>query len=90
MIEIKWVVFNLLNTAFEIYKWIVILSALISFVNPDSYSPVIKFLRSVTEPVYRRIRSVIPTVYYNVDFAPLMVILLIYFVQTFILPYILL
>ncbi|MCX7739343.1 MAG: YggT family protein [Hydrogenothermaceae bacterium] len=90
MIEIKWAVFNLLNTALEIYKWILILSALISFVNPDPYNPVIKFLRSVTEPVYRRIRSVVPTVYYNVDFAPMMVILLIYFVQTFILPYLLL
>ncbi|MEZ0322775.1 MAG: YggT family protein [Hydrogenothermaceae bacterium] len=81
MFEFKIAVFNLLNTALEVYKWIVILSALISFVNPDPYNPVVKILRNLTEPVYRKIRQLIPTVYYNIDFAPFIVILFIYIAQ---------
>ncbi len=75
-----------LDIALEIYKWIVIISALISFVNPDPYNPVVKFLKSATEPVYRRIRKFIPTVVYNVDLAPLIVILIIIFLQKFLVP----
>ncbi|MCX7760935.1 MAG: YggT family protein [Hydrogenothermaceae bacterium] len=81
MFELKVAVFNFLNTVLEIYKWIVIVSALISFVNPDPYNPVVKILRNLTEPVYRRIRQLIPTVYYNIDFAPFIVILFIYITQ---------
>ncbi|MEJ5172155.1 MAG: YggT family protein [Hydrogenothermaceae bacterium] len=81
MFELKVAVFNLLNTVLEIYKWIVIVSALISFVNPDPYNPVVKILRNLTEPVYRRIRQLIPTVYYSIDFAPFIVVLVIYIIQ---------
>jgi YggT family protein len=75
-----------LDIALEIYKWIVIISALVSFVNPDPYNPVIKFLRASTEPIYRFIRRYIPTVVYNVDFAPFIVILIIIFLQKFLVP----
>ncbi|WP_297888753.1 YggT family protein [Sulfurihydrogenibium sp.] len=75
-----------LDIALEIYKWIVIVSALLSFVNPDPYNPVVKFLRSATEPVYRIIRKYIPTIVYNVDFAPFIVILFIIFLQRFLVP----
>ncbi|MGB9765922.1 MAG: YggT family protein [Sulfurihydrogenibium sp.] len=77
---------HVLDIALEVYKWIVIFSALISFVNPDPYNPVVKFLRSVTEPVYRLVRRYIPTVFYNVDFAPFIVILFIIFLQRFLVP----
>lgn len=75
-----------LDIALEIYKWIVIISALLSFVNPDPYNPIVKFLRSSTEPVYKFVRKYIPTVVYNVDFAPFIVILLIIFLQRFLVP----
>lgn len=75
-----------LDIALEIYKWMVIVSALISFVNPDPYNPIVRFLRSATEPVYRKIRKFVPTVVYNVDFAPFIVILLIIFLQKFLVP----
>ena len=77
---------EVLDIALEIYKWIVIVSALISFVNPDPYNPIVKFLRNATEPLYRIIRRYIPTVFYNVDFAPFIVVLLIIFLQRFLVP----
>lgn len=89
MYDINTVVFRLLDTALELYKWIVIVSALLSFVNPDRRNPVVKLLRNLTEPVYSAIRSVIPTVYHNIDFAPLIVLLVIYLLQNFILPMVL-
>lgn len=86
MYDINTMVFRLLDTILEIYKWIIIISALLSFVNPDRKNPVIKFLRNLTEPVYSTIRSLVPTTYYNIDFAPLIVILVIHLLQSFILP----
>jgi len=77
---------QVLDIALEIYKWIVITSALISFVNPDPYNPIVKFLRNATEPVFRLIKRYIPTVIYNVDFAPFIVILIIIFLQRFLVP----
>ena len=43
-----------LNAACEFYKWIVIASAVITWVNPDPYNPIVRFLRSATEPVMDR------------------------------------
>jgi YggT family protein len=77
---------QVLDIALEIYKWIVIASVLISFVNPDPYSPIVKFLKNATEPVFRLIKRYIPTVIYNVDFAPFIVILIIIFLQRFLAP----
>jgi YggT family protein len=65
------------------YKWIVIVSALISWVNPDPYNPIVRFLYSVTEPVFRPIRRMIGHRLGPIDISPLVVILAIIFAQTF-------
>ena len=59
----------------DIYIWVIIISALISFVNPDPYNPIVQFLYRVTEPVYSLVRRVMPTVFNGLDFAPLIVII---------------
>ncbi|MBI5664198.1 MAG: YggT family protein, partial [Nitrospirae bacterium] len=46
----------ILDTLLSIYMWIIIISALISWVNPDPYNPIVRFLHSVTDPVLRPIR----------------------------------
>jgi YggT family protein len=65
------------------YKWIVIVAALISWVNPDPHNPIVRFLYSVTEPVFRPIRRMIGYRLGPVDISPLVVILAIIFAQTF-------
>jgi YggT family protein len=67
----------------EVYKWVVIVAALISWVNPDPYNPIVRFLYSVTEPVFRPIRRVIGHRLGPIDISPIVVILAIIFVQSF-------
>ena len=48
---------KILDYVLDLYQWIVIISALLSWVNPDPYNPIVRFLHSVTEPVFRPIRG---------------------------------
>ncbi len=72
-----------LNTVLNIYFWIVIGSAVLSWVNPDPHNPIVRFLRGATEPVYYRIRRVLPINMGGIDFTPLIVLLAIQFLQVF-------
>jgi YggT family protein len=74
---------NILDIVLDIYKWIVIIAALISWVNPAPYNPIVRFLHSVTEPVLRPIRRIIGYRLGPIDISPLIVILVIIFTQTF-------
>lgn len=67
---------TVLDFVLTAYFWIVIISALLSWVNPDPYNPVVRFLRGVTEPVFYKIRSWIPfAVVGGFDLSPIVVIL---------------
>jgi YggT family protein len=63
------------------YMWIIIIRALLSWVNPDPWNPIVRFLYQVTEPVLRPIRRRLPMS--GIDFSPIVVILVIYFLQRF-------
>ncbi|MCB2186689.1 MAG: YggT family protein [Deltaproteobacteria bacterium] len=70
-----------LDMVLSLYMWVVIGSAIISWVNPDPYNPIVRFLHAVTDPVLNRIRRVIPTTFGAVDIAPVILIFAIIFVQ---------
>lgn len=70
-----------LDLALTLYLWIVIIRALLSWVNPDPWNPVVQFLHRATEPVLAPIRRRLPTWRLGIDLSPLVVILAIYFVQ---------
>ena len=72
-----------LDTVLNIYFWIVIGSAILSWVNPDPQNPIVRFLRGATEPVYHRIRRILPINMSGIDFTPLLVLLAIKFLQVF-------
>ena len=72
---IKFVIFLL-----QIYMYILIARALISWVNPDPYNPIVQFLRMVTDPVLRFLRRFIPPIGGAIDFTPVIVIFVIYFI----------
>jgi len=73
----------ILDTLLSIYMWIIIISALISWVNPDPYNPIVRFLHSVTDPVLRPIRKRLGFSM-GIDISPMIVILVIMFVRYFI------
>lgn len=75
---------NILDVALTIYSFIVIIAAIISWVNPDPYNPVVRFLYGVTEPLLRPIRKLLP-VRLPIDISPLILLVIIYFLQKFLL-----
>ncbi|MFH2090967.1 MAG: YggT family protein [Pseudomonadota bacterium] len=70
----------ILNT----YFWIVIIGAVLSWVNPDPYNPIVRFINRVTEPVFYQIRKRLPMDFGGLDISPVIVILTIYFLQAFV------
>ena len=76
---------KLLNFVLGAYIWIVIGRAVISWVNPDPYNPIVKFLRQVPDPLLMKIRQVVP-VMGGFDLSPMILILVIMFLQNFLVP----
>ena len=62
---------GLISLIIELYSLIVVFRVIISWVNPDPYNPIVKFLYSATEPVLYRLRKAIPLQYNGIDFSPL-------------------
>ena len=77
---------QLIHTLITIYIWIIIIAALFSFVRPDPYNPLVKFIHQITEPVFRWVRRRLPFVVVSgMDFSPLVVLLALQFVDTLLL-----
>lgn len=74
---------HVLDVVLSIYMWLIIISALISWVNPDPYNPIVRFLYSVTEPVLSFVRRNLPLPQMGIDLSPLIVLLVIVFLQNF-------
>lgn len=74
---IAWVVSTLLN----LYIWVIIIAALISWVRPDPYNPIVQVLNRLTLPVYARLRALIPTAINGIDFAPLIIAIALKFID---------
>ncbi|MFW5791406.1 MAG: YggT family protein [Desulfohalobiaceae bacterium] len=75
---------SVLDTVLTLYFWIVIISALLSWVNPDPYNPIVRILRNLTEPVFYRVRRWLPFTYMSgIDFSPIVVLLAIQFIKVF-------
>jgi len=73
---------QLLLTLLNIYMWVIIIRALISWVNPDPYNPIVQILIRVTEPVLRPLRRLVPPRKLGgLDISPIIAILLIQLVR---------
>jgi YggT family protein len=75
---------KLLELVLWAYFWIIIARAVLSWVNPDPYNPIVRFLYRVTEPVLRPIRYRLPTLAMGLDLSPMIVLLAIYFLESFV------
>jgi len=75
MIEIIQGVGSIFISLIGIYIWVLIISALLSFVNPDPYNPIVQFFTRVTNPAYSFVRRFIKTNFNGLDLAPLVVII---------------
>jgi YggT family protein len=75
---------QILDIVLSIYMWVIIIAALISWVNPDPYNPIVRFLYRATEPVLRPIRRTLGTALGGIDVSPIIAILGILFLRVFI------
>ena len=74
---------EILNFLLTAYMWIIIVGALISWVSPDPYNPIVRLLYRATEPVLRPIRRLVGNRLGPIDISPLIVVLVIMFVKRF-------
>jgi len=75
---------QILDIALTALYWIVIIRALISWVNPDPYNPIVQFLQAVTEPILYPIRKILPfSLKFGLDISPIIAVFALIFLKSF-------
>ena len=64
-------IFTVILSIIFLYKWVIIISALLTWVRPDPYNPIVQMLYRLTQPAYALVRRYIPTVFGGMDLAQL-------------------
>jgi len=72
---------RVLDIVLEFYMWVIIIRALISWVNPDPRNPIVQFLQKATDPVLRPLRKLVPPWKLGLDLSPFIAVLIIIFLQ---------
>ena len=75
---------KVLDIALTIFMWIIIARAILSWVSPDPYNPIVRFIHNVTEPVLYQVRRRIPLNFGGMDFSPIIILLAVIFLQQFV------
>ena len=57
------------------YIWVIIIAALLSFVNPDPFNPIVQFLYRITNPAYMLVRRFVRTNFNGLDLSPLIIVI---------------
>jgi len=73
----------ILDYALKIANWLIIIRALLSWVNPDPLNPIVQFLYNVTEPLLMPFRKVFPIYTIGVDISPIFALIFIWFMKLF-------
>ena len=73
-----------LDYALSIFMWIIIARAVLSWVNPDPYNNIVRFINNITDPVLYQIRKYLPVSFGGLDISPIIAMLGIIFVKTFV------
>lgn len=68
------------------YTFIILGAVIISWVRPDPYNPIVRFLYMATEPIFKRIRRLLPKALFRtgIDPTPMIVLVILVFLQTLI------
>lgn len=77
---------KIVEIALSVYLWIIIVRAVLSWVNPDPYNPIVRIIHQLTEPLMGRVRRWIPIRGMGIDFSPMIILLVIVFLQSFLVP----
>ena len=72
-----------LDYVIQILWWLIVIRALLSWVNPDPYNPIVQFIERTTEPVLFPFRQIIPSYKIGIDLSPILALLFLYFLKLF-------
>lgn len=75
---------KVLDVVLIAYMWVVIARAVLSWVSPDPFNPIVRFIHNVTEPLLYQIRARIPVNFGGIDISPIVVFVVIIFLRTFV------
>ena len=74
---------TVLHYVLDIYLWLILIRALLSWVSPDPYNPIVQFIERATEPVLAPFRKLLPAYRMGIDISPMLAALFIYFLKIF-------
>ena len=74
---------EVINIILTIYMYVIIARAILSWVSPDPYNPIVQMLFKITEPVLNPLRRLVPMWKTGLDLSPMIAILIIFFLKRF-------
>jgi YggT family protein len=74
----------ILNNLILLYMWVIIIAAVLTWVRPDPYNPVVQLLYRLTQPAYAFVRRFMPTTFNGIDLSPLIIIIFLQVIQVLI------
>ena len=63
-----------------------VIAALLTWIEPNPYNPIVRFLYAVTEPLFEWVRDHIPVSFGGIDFSPVVVIVAVLFMKQWLIP----
>ena len=77
---------SLVSWLLDIYIWVIIIRAVLSWVRPDPYNPIVRFICNLVDPVTYRLSRIIPMRVGMVDLSPLILIVIVQLIRAYLIP----
>jgi YggT family protein len=84
--SLAFTIASIIEQLLTVYLWIVIISAVLSWIEPNPYNPIVRFIYSLTEPVFDFVREHLPVIFAGIDLSPIVVIIVIEILQIYAIP----
>ncbi len=79
-----YAIVQLLHTIINVYIWIIIIAALLSFIRPDPHNQIVQIIYRLTEPAFDFVRRKLPFVVFSgIDLSPIVILLALQFLDVF-------
>jgi YggT family protein len=83
MSALIFAIVQLLHSIINLYIWVVIIGAVLSFVQLDPRNPIVEVLNRLTFPAFSFVRQKMPFVVFSgIDLSPIVIILGLQFIDT--------
>ncbi|PHR56143.1 MAG: hypothetical protein COA44_08595 [Arcobacter sp.] len=84
LMEVVIGLLGIFNSLIMVYMWVIIIAALLTWVKPDPFNPIVQLLYRLTNPAYALVRRYIPSTFNGIDLSPLIIIISLQILQVLI------